>query len=295
MKLRSYLRLMRIPNVFTAFANVVAGVCLARGGSFHRRDVLVVLASGSLYCAGMVWNDYWDRHIDARERPDRPIPSGEVSPKTAAAIGGILSALGLALAAQHGAVPFAFAVLLMAAILAYDTTLKATKLGPLAMGTCRALNVLLGLSVDLTPSAWLTPLWAVLGVFTLLITQLSQFEVGGTDPTRVRSTLHGFTSLAVAAAVAVAFFAWHSSADALSWSAALAAFGYVIVRERRLLRPLWAATTGPNLGRAIGGGILLMPAIDATFVAAGGAPLAALATIAFIAPAWLLKRWYYLT
>jgi len=38
-----------------------------------------------------------------------------------------------------------------------------------------------------------------------------------------------------------------------------------------------------------------MPAIEASFVAATGAPLAAAATFAFMLPAWLLKRWYYLT
>jgi hypothetical protein len=38
-----------------------------------------------------------------------------------------------------------------------------------------------------------------------------------------------------------------------------------------------------------------MPAIDAAFVAVSGAPLAAAAVLAFVAPAWLLKRWYYLT
>jgi hypothetical protein len=38
-----------------------------------------------------------------------------------------------------------------------------------------------------------------------------------------------------------------------------------------------------------------MPAIDASFVAASGAPLAAGAVFAFTAPAWWLKRWYYLS
>ena len=42
---------------------------------------LLLLASACLYCGGMVWNDYFDREQDRRERGDRPIPSGKVAPQ----------------------------------------------------------------------------------------------------------------------------------------------------------------------------------------------------------------------
>jgi hypothetical protein len=295
--LRSYLRLMRIPNVFTAFANVAAGVFLARGGQIEPRDWLVVAASGSLYCGGMVWNDYCDRHIDAQERPDRPIPAGEISPNAAAALGGVLFALGLALCARHGFAPLLVSVLLCAAILLYDGSLKNTWAGPLAMGSCRTLNVILGLSVVAPGSAWYAALSLpiLLGIFTLLITQLSRFEVGGTEANRLHTTLGGFAGLAVIGALFVFGGAALRDVSPLSWLAAAGLIAYVIWRGASLLRPLWRAATGPSLGRAIGGGILLMPAIDASFVAASGAPLAAAAVFSFTAPAWLLKRWYYLT
>jgi 4-hydroxybenzoate polyprenyltransferase len=295
--LRSYLRLMRIPNVFTAFANVAAGVLLARGGQFEARDLLLVGASGSLYCGGMVWNDYCDRHVDAQERPDRPIPAGEVSPNAAAALGGVLFALGLALCARHGFAPLLVSVLLSAAILLYDGTLKNTWAGPLAMGSCRTLNVLLGLSVVTPGPAWYSalPLPVLLGIFTLLITQLSRFEVGGTDANRLHNTLLGFAMLAAVATLALFGGAALRQVDALSWLVTAALLAYILRRGAGLLRPLWSAATGPSLGKAIGGGILLMPAIDASFVAASGAPLAAAAVFGFTAPAMLLKRWYYLT
>ena len=52
-----------------------------------------------LYLAGMALNDLADREEDARERPERPIPSGAVSPRAAALIGGSLL-LGGVLAAR---------------------------------------------------------------------------------------------------------------------------------------------------------------------------------------------------
>jgi 4-hydroxybenzoate polyprenyltransferase len=293
--LRSYLRLLRIPNVFTAFANVVAGVCLARGGAFQLRDLLVVASSGCLYCAGMVLNDFFDRAVDARERPERPIPAGEIPAARAAAIGGGLASAGLALAALHGGLPLLVAGLLLGTILAYDALLKDSWAGPWAMGACRGLNVGLGLSVQPALEAWLTPLWLVLALFTLLITQLSRFEVLGTAPERVRTTLKGFMALALAAFAALNALAFQRTSTPLDWLAAALAFSFVVLREQQLLSPIWHEASGPKLGRAIGGGILLMPAIDASFVAAAGAPLAAAATLAFMLPAWLLKRWYYLT
>jgi 4-hydroxybenzoate polyprenyltransferase len=293
--LRSYLRLMRIPNVFTAFANVVAGVCLSRGGAFHARDLAVVLASGSLYCAGMVWNDYYDRDIDAAERPERPIPAGEVTPTAAAAVGGVLLGMGLALCAWHGFLPVVMAGLLTGAIMLYDATLKHTRLGPLSMGMCRALNVLLGMSVDPSGLRWWAPLPVVLGVFTLLITRLSEFEVSGTAPERLQGTLRALIGLGGLMVIACLSLAWFSGATPLSWLLLFALIAFVIDRGRKLFEPLHAHVTPPVLGRAIGGGILLMPAIDASFVAATGAPLAAAAVFGLTAPAWLLKRWYYLT
>jgi 4-hydroxybenzoate polyprenyltransferase len=47
---------------------------------------VIVLASGCLYLAGIVFNDVFDRKVDARERPTRPIPSGVVPLGVAALI-----------------------------------------------------------------------------------------------------------------------------------------------------------------------------------------------------------------
>jgi 4-hydroxybenzoate polyprenyltransferase len=287
--------LLRIPNVFTAFANVVAGVCLVRGGSFQLRDIALVLASGALYSAGMVWNDYYDREVDAHERPDRPIPAGEISETAALLLGTFLLLSGLGLAAWHGLRPLLVAAALAAAILLYDASMKSTPFGPLSMGVCRALNVLLGLSAGDIQQLRLGLLPLALGIFTLLITQLSRHEVFGAAPERLRGTLIGLSALAGAVGLAWVGLAMLSLAGWPSVVMAAAVFGYVLWRGRQLFVPLESDVTPGKLGRAIGGGILMMPALDATFVAASGLPLAAAAVLAFTLPALLLKRWYYLT
>jgi len=94
-----------------------------------------------LYTAGMFLNDVFDREFDARHRPDRPLPAGDVSLVTAARVGAALVAVGLALiAGQTGyAAPLAWSVALVAAILYYNYRHKRDALGPLWMGICRGL------------------------------------------------------------------------------------------------------------------------------------------------------------
>jgi 4-hydroxybenzoate polyprenyltransferase len=150
----AYAQLLRLPNVFTAMADIgmaalVSGALPAHAGAV----VLLLLASCCLYCAGMVWNDYFDLEQDKLERPFRPLPSGRVSLRTAALLGTGLLAAGIGFAALAGvlgesfrAAPLVLAVLLALTILMYDAVLKRTGGGPVAMGTCRFLNVLLGLS-----------------------------------------------------------------------------------------------------------------------------------------------------
>ena len=83
----AYLRLLRLPTVFTALADIFLGFLLTHptlttdeGPNPLPSFLLLCAASAGLYLSGMVFNDYFDRLIDAEERPNRPIPSGAISP-----------------------------------------------------------------------------------------------------------------------------------------------------------------------------------------------------------------------
>lgn len=76
---RAYLQLMRFPAVFTALADICLGFLLTHSTLAPAADfALLAIGSSGLYLAGMVFNDFFDRHLDARERPGRPIPSGRI-------------------------------------------------------------------------------------------------------------------------------------------------------------------------------------------------------------------------
>src|SRR5438034_5905626 len=155
---RDYARLVRLPNVFTAVADIAlgwlgawaAGTPADRWPSF----LLLIGASACLYSAGMIWNDFFDIEQDRRERPFRPLPSGRLSRVAAGWLGATLLIIGCGFAGLASwlkgdslfSAPLLLAVLLCAAIFLYDGWLNRTWAGPLGMGLCRFLNVLLGLS-----------------------------------------------------------------------------------------------------------------------------------------------------
>src|ERR1700680_4378343 len=96
------LKLGRVSNLPTVWTNALAGTVLAGGAADDRRVALVALAMSLLYVGGMYLNDYFDRDIDARERPTRPIPSGDISASVVAIIGFALLAVGVAFLALTG-------------------------------------------------------------------------------------------------------------------------------------------------------------------------------------------------
>jgi 4-hydroxybenzoate polyprenyltransferase len=190
-RLRPYFQLVRLPNVFTAFADICLAA-LATGIGLDRwlPFTFLLLASGCLYCGGMVWNDFFDVDQDKRERPFRPLPSGRVRRSTAGMLGAGLLTAGWLCALAAGAcqeewhwTPAVTATLLVAAILAYDGWLKRIWAGPLAMGACRFLNVMLGLCVaGALTWTWEPHLAAVVGLYIVGVTWFARKEAAASNP-----------------------------------------------------------------------------------------------------------------
>src|ERR1700728_2685525 len=98
-KLNPYLQLVRLPNLFTAAADSLAGWLIVRGTLDEPgRWVPLVLASVAIYTAGSVLMYVSDSEMDLKERPNRALPSGRVSRRFAAWVGGVALGLGPVLA-----------------------------------------------------------------------------------------------------------------------------------------------------------------------------------------------------
>ncbi len=234
-KLRAYLELMRPANIVTAFADILAGYSIAVGvagaagvtGAIWKASVAgvvdasgeagaadisttpeiqgllwLLLATFGLYGGGVVCNDFFDAKLDAKERPERPVPSGRTSRMEAGLLGTILLLTGSLAAFQVNTVSGGLAVLIVLFVLMYDVWAKHDVLwGPLFMGLCRGGNLLLGASI--VPLV-LMDVW-FLGIIPILyiaaITLISQGEVHG------GSKKAGITSLAMLGMVFIGLIA----------------------------------------------------------------------------------------
>lgn len=80
-----------------------------------------ILLAGPFVCGtSQAVNDWFDRHVDAINEPDRPIPSGRVAGRWGLAVAIIGSLLSLGLAAMLGLWVFAAAILGLALAWAYS-------------------------------------------------------------------------------------------------------------------------------------------------------------------------------
>jgi 4-hydroxybenzoate polyprenyltransferase len=330
-KLLAYAQLFRLPNVFTAIADIAAGYLFVRAQTHEPWQpwpnfALLVAASSLLYIAGMVLNDLFDLQQDRLERPSRPLPSGRIARGVASRLGWGMLLLGVALAWSAGYMRFAaadgsialpwragvVATLLAAMIVAYDRWLKRTPLGPLAMGGCRFLNMLLGMST--ASMLWCGgPAWALhyeagqlliaggLGVYVAGITWFARTEAHQSK----RLHLVAAVVVMVAGVAMIAGYAWLPEAKrhfpqgagramgnmGVMWPLLIMLISLTIVRRSLMAaqRPIPARVQG-----AVKQAILSIILLDAAIAMLVG-PLYSIAVLALLLPTLLLGRWVYST
>lgn len=181
-KARAYLELVRLPNLFTAVANVIAGFAYG-GGRVSDWPMLLWLSASSvcLYAGGVALNDVCDAAIDGDERPDRPIPSGRVSVRSAKRLAIVLLALGIVFATWASVPSGIVAAALVVCVVLYNAVLKRHAIAPAIMGLCRALNFCLplaGLGVLTSGAVHVLPL-AAIWLYVTSLTYFAQHEAVG--------------------------------------------------------------------------------------------------------------------
>lgn len=148
-RLRAYLQLMRVFGPVIMGLSVVLGEIVALGGAPSLGQVvqgfLVLFFLGG---AAFAINDYMDLEGDRVNYPDRPLPRGAISRRSALVLGIALSAAGLLIALSTNARAFILAVVFLAMAIYYDVSGKLTGLpGNLIVAFCSALTFLLGAAI----------------------------------------------------------------------------------------------------------------------------------------------------
>ena len=270
---RGYLELMRPPNVMTAVADVLAGYAVAGLGN-PRALPWLLGATACLYAGGVTLNDFFDRRIDAAERPERPIPSGRTPAAAAAILGFILLILGIAAAARATPEAGLLALAIAGLVLLYDSWGKRQRLfGPFNMGMCRALNLLLGVAAVPPALAGAGPLAVVPLVYIAAVTALSRGEVHG-----------GKRGVGLFALISLSFVLLALAVVALSTPRrSFAALALIALLTWRVWPPFWRAYRQPAAGAiraAVKAGVLSLVLVDAVIGATYAGPVYAAAILA---------------
>jgi 4-hydroxybenzoate polyprenyltransferase len=298
-KLIGFLRLMRPANIITAVADILAGVAIAGyvandGSVYEWQPVgLLILSTIGLYGGGVVLNDVFDAELDSRERPERPIPSGLITKNGAALFGTVLLLAGIAAAAGvHTAGFLSCSAIISVAIaigaVVYDKWMKHSGfLGPLNMGVCRGLNLLLGMSIlpaALTQYGYIAIMPVI---YIAAITMISRGEVHGGK----KSTLYGAVLLyatVITGIVTIAVINDHI----------VYAIAFVLLLGAMIFPPLQKAIrnpAGPLIGKAVKSGVLALIAMNAAWAAAFGAVYFALLIVLLLPVSILLAKLFAVT
>ncbi|ASZ09773.1 MULTISPECIES: UbiA-like protein EboC [Chitinophaga] len=260
---------MRPANILTAIADILAGIAIS--GYWFRADMYCLdarlriaclcLATIGLYGGGVMFNDIMDAKLDKIERPERPIPSGVITVGQAIILASYLLLVGILAAFTVGSTAGYIAIATAVSALVYNRWGKHNQvLGPFNMGLCRGLNLLLGVSIwePALLQYWWIGLLPV--VYIAAVTAISRGEVYGGNKRVLRIAAVGYavvyTSIAILAAL-----------NGRIWQA----LPFILLFAFMINKPLANAMkdpSGPNIGKAVKGGIIALIAMNAAWGAA---------------------------
>jgi len=295
---------MRPANIVTSVADVLAGMTIAGFfGQANRMEAITQMSPGfhlwmkgiglcvatiGLYGGGVVFNDVFDAGLDAMERPERPIPSGLIPIRQAAALGTILLLLGIGAASTVNSIAGILAAAVAAAALIYDKWGKhQTLLGPLNMGLCRGLNLLLGMSVlgAVNPALWWISVVPVL--YIAAITAISRGEVHGGN----KNALYLAFLLYLLVIGCILYVAGSRGRMPVT-------LPFLLFFSWMIFKPLLTAIRDPigrHIGQAVKAGVIALIIMDASWAAAFGEIWPALAILALLPLSLGLARLFAVT
>lgn len=267
----AHVRLTRPANIVTAVADIMAGFSVSGAVWFlyptedpywYYALLWLILSTIGLYGGGVAFNDVFDADIDAVERPERPIPSGEATVTSAGLMASGLLIIGVMAAWMVNAYSgwIAIAVALLAVL--YDYWGKHQLVfGPINMGLCRAGNLLLGMSVipEMIGEYWylgLIPLF-----YVAAITMVSRGEVHGKNKKALQGGL--LIYLGILAGIFILSFNHYDN-----WWESLP---FIILLAYFILPPLWKALKSQQpsmIGKAVKAAVLALIILNAALASA---------------------------
>lgn len=294
-KLLAYLRLTRPANIVTAISDIWAGFAIAGATAFllagQTEEYLapflwLTLATIGLYGGGVAFNDVFDAELDKVERPERPIPSGQVSLRRAILLALSLLLMGIIAGFKVSYWSGELAIFVAAFAVLYDAWGKHQKIfGPINMGLCRSGNLLLGMSVipESIGDYWYVALIPL--AYISAITMISRGEVHGQNKLALQA---GFGLYLLILVSILTISLRENGMGAWQVIPLIVLFGYMI------LPPLWKAMQRQEpalIGKSVKAGVIALIVMNAALAAAFAGIWIGLAILPLLPLSlWLAKK-----
>lgn len=291
MTVLTFLKLIRAPAGFTAISNILAAAVIASSNQLNADLILLITASVLFYFSGMALNDCFDYQEDLAERPQRPIPSGELSLKAAWLIGFTLMSAALVCAFCYSTASGYIGLALASAIILYNGFIKQGLLGSMCMASCRYFNWLLGASfVALSVNSWLFSL--PIFFYITGLTLLSKQETHGRDKNAVWfcAIMIALTTIS-AVYLIVEIFTLSTQQQII---AALLIAAWFAMMASKLIK-VFKHFQPQNIQQLIGWMVIGVIPLDALLVALSGEYLFSLIILALLPPCRMLNKYLYVT
>lgn len=142
------IRIIRPINSMMVGLSILVGAAITRDTSIFLTPldlVFAFLTGFAMSGASMAINDYYDREIDYVNEPQRPIPSGVITPREAVIITTCLSVIGFATSWMINTQAFGMALLAWVLLMLYSSWGKRTGfLGNLMVSSCISMPFVYG-------------------------------------------------------------------------------------------------------------------------------------------------------
>ena len=175
-----------------ALAVVLGGYVAGTGEWFN--VALAVLATVMASASANAWNDYLDIEIDRVNQPNRPLPSGQVSPRAVKLFSFVLAVLSVLVAAMINPMALAIAIAANLLLFFYSWKLKSTVLlGNLVVALISASSAVFGgvAASNPRPTIWLFLIIFVAILGREVLKTLADYDGDRSEHVRTISTVWG--------------------------------------------------------------------------------------------------------
>lgn len=175
-------QLFRLSLCPTALADILAGSALAAAATGELEiEPLLFCSTLGIYHGSMALNDWADHQEDARDRPHRPLPNGDISSRAALTAACVMILVGVSCAFFLKLALGVWMLGIASLAVGYNIWLRGPWTGPISLGACRAMHLSAPAILFAAPSEATSGIAVGYGLYVFTLSRLARLETLGSS------------------------------------------------------------------------------------------------------------------